>query len=514
MSTCAGLQDKLSHCQSDAEEVPSGAILILTTRMSSPSTWATMSASATPTAQDNMAAPADPATLRVLPGDSPVQTASLQQSPTGTSAGQTAAAEAAFAAAWLAALSTMPIPQLTEYLQACHPPAIKAQAARELARRACMAGNSCMSTAGFSEATTELLEALPEALDSLLELLQDTDTEVQLSALESVAAVLTNSADRADMLLDSPAGLLTSLVGILHSEQPMQQAAAAAVVRALCTPVHPRAPAGSADKLIAPAGTDLNSPCILSGLVAVLEAAHTPAQSVMDALHALAHLVRTQPSAGCHPAALQSISQLVALLSHADSAVQAAAAGALADTAVGASANIWKPLIGAEPGALSHLVRMLFDADRPAQHKEVAEAALAALCQGQPVNQERVLQEEGFTECLVSLLTQGQHRQFQVLCRSLMEGRSFLQGLCGHPAAVPALVLAFGSDFMYQDILGFKAFYCGLLLSMAKFDTAVVPVIGCQPGVREALHECETEEAEALLHLLHLAESCMLLSVA
>jgi HEAT repeat protein len=401
----------------------------------------------------------------------------------------------------------MPIPQLTEYLQACHPSAVKAQAARELARRACMAGNSCLSTGGSCEATTERLETLPEAVDSLLQLLQDSDAEVQLAALESVTAVLQNSADgAADMLLDSPAGLLASLVRILHSEQPIQQAATAAVVCTLCAPVHPRGPS-SADRLAAPAGTDLNSPCILSGLVAVLETVHVPAQGTMDALHALAYLVRTQPSAGCHPATLRSISQIVDLLSHADSKVQAAAAGALADSAVGASANIWKPLVGAEPGALSRLVRMLFDADRPGQHREVAGAALAALCQGQPVNQARVLQEEGFTECLVSLLAQGQHRQFQVLCRALLEGKSFLQGLCGHPAAVPALVLALGSDFMYQDILGFKAFYCSLLLSMAKFDAAVVPMVGSQPGVREALQECETEEAEALLHLLHLVES-------
>jgi hypothetical protein len=64
-----------------------------------------------------------------------------------------------------------------------------------------------------------------------------------------------------------------------------------------------------------------------------------------------------------------------------------------------------------------------------------------------------------------------------------------LQDLRGQPVAVPALVLALRSDFMYQDILGFMAFCFSLLLSMARFDAAVMPLAASQPGVREALQE-------------------------
>jgi hypothetical protein len=363
------------------------------------------------------------------------------------------------AAAWLAVLPSLTMAQLLEHMDPSQSAAVKAAAARELARRLRQDGGA------------KPFEASPEGVSRLVQLLAEAEErDTQLAALEALVAVFRWCGDD-DFLcqqLDQLPGFADALVRVLHElpavgDEDMQAEIMEAVARLIGN--------GTVPQALGPSPSHPNSWPAASALVAVLQ---SPAVSTWckghaaEAVYWLLHRLR-HPTAAEHPAMQAAVGPLVALLQAEERGVQGSAAAVIGKLAEGHPAN--QSLIGAEPGAISRLWQLGLC------------GTLADVVEGHGINQSRLLAQDGFMGQLLDLL--GSDRSnFSSVAEALQDNSECILRLCDIPTVVPLLTAALRPESNWETRV-----ILGLLLSMCKADPSTIRTFSSQPGMVDKLQQ-------------------------
>jgi len=463
--------------------------------------------------------------------------------------------DSAFAAAsgWLAVLPSLTVAQLSDHMEPSQPAAVKAAAARELARRL----KKKNSKSDEWQRLCAALEACPQGISRLAHLLGEPDDDAQLAALE----VMRQGTDKfcETLLSEQPhevvAGLVqllaepnddekqlaalevmragsntfcesllqqsevvAALVQLLHGDDAAKQAAAAAVIYNVVVDGPYLSLAWLGKQLpacLAPPYSDPNSWPVCSGLVAVLKSTTASAEGKERAARVFCYLMRyalpgasTRDAGKLHHAAQAAVGPLVAMLRLDDIDKRGLEAAADAIYLLAGDCPPNQSPVGAEPCAISRLWQLLLDG-RPGwpNYPEVSISdALAALCAGHGLNQSRLMSQDGFMEDLMKLAASDRFGWlFMKIASVLVENNpEFVLRMCNTPATVPALTGAlFRKGYERFNQLALK-----LLLSMSQADPTTIHTISKQhPGLVNKLQKLSEEEelypdAASLLQLV------------